>query len=491
MTIEQVRRWRRSWAVLAIVVVATVACGGGTAGGGQSPTPVSGGLAQGLIAYVVDQGVGVLDPSTGKSTIIAPMPAGAAFRVAGPVWGPAPGVSHPVIYFTIHDDRPAESRNTAGVVPYDWLFRVDPFTGVIDPIAASEDFQSEGPIGLVANSHYVALTFGCCATYEVDALDVTQPAGPLKVLSRPPAQAAFFTEGAAPGNSGLIAVREFGTGGWYWLNADAGVLNPFPLSLGPDDGPIAITPDGSTVAVALADHGAVIEPINVALPVASPSTSAPTSAPAAGSPATSPSAPAAPRHVNSSLPHPDGLAWSPDAKQLAIAVNGELEIYKASGADGAAPTNRYLTGANVAGVSWSAPILDETATSIKAGPGPQSMVDGLLAATMLPSAADTPEARPITKVYLWQFDSTRVSPISSITDATATVLAKYPPLAAGVVFHHWAPSGTWALLGGCYRYRVVITGSIPPTPSTVGLSGSTLCSSPVASPSASPSPKPT
>src|SRR5579864_9001807 len=469
-------RVRRFWAFVAIAGIATVACGGGTPAAIRSPTPFTGGLTEGLIAYVADQGVGVLDPATGKSTIIAPMPAGGAFRVAGPVWGPAPDVSYPVIYFTIHDDRPAESRNTPGVVPYDWLFRVDPFTGTIDPIAASEDSQSEGPIGLAANSHYVAMTVGCCATYEVDALDVTSPVGPLKILSRPPAQAAFFTEGAAPGSSGLIAVREFGTGAWYWLNADAGVLNPFPLSLGPDDGPIAITADGSTVAVALPDHGAVIEPINVALPVATPSASSPAGSP---SPAATPSAPAAaPRHVNSSLPHPDGLAWSPDARLLAVAVNGELEVYKASGADGAPPTNRYLTGANVVGVSWSAPIPDQAATSIKAGPGPQAMVDGLLTATMLPAAADTPQTRPLTKVYLWQFDSTRVSAIASITDATAAVLAKYPTLPAGVVFHHWSASNAWSLLGGCYRYRVVIAGSVAPTPATIGLDGSGPCSSP-------------
>jgi hypothetical protein len=59
------------------------------------------------------------------------------------------------------------------------------------------------------------------------------------------------------------------------------------------------------------------------------------------------------------------------------------------------------------------------------------------------------------------------------------------------VFHHWAPSSTWALLGGCYRYRVVITGSVAPAASTVGLAGSTLCSSSKASPPASPTPKPT
>ena len=46
---------------------------------------------------------------------------------------------------------------------------------------------------------------------------------------------------------------------------------------------------------------------------------------------------------------------------------------------------------------------------------------------------------------------------------------------AVVVFHHWAPTATWALLGGCYRYRVVIKGSIPPTAFTFGLGGNTAC----------------
>lgn len=452
------------------------ACGGGTQTAVHSPTPISGGLSKGLIAYVAGQGIGVLDPATGKAAIVAPLPAGGAFRVAGPVWAPAPGVPYPVLYFTIHDDRPAERRTTAGVVPYDWLFRVDPFTGVVEPLAASPDAQSEGPLGLVANAHYLALTLGCCASYEVDALDLTQPVGALKVLSRPPAQAAFFTQGAAPGDSGLIAVRAFGTGAWYWLNADAGVLNPFPLPLGPDDGPIAISADGTMAAVSLPDHGAVIEPINSGLPPAPPSSAAGTGAPS-GSPSSPPPHPAtAPRHINSKLPHVDGLAWSPDAKLLAVAVNGELEVYSASASDGTPPANRYLTGGAVMGVDWSGPMPTRTFALVKAGPGPQALVDALLEATKLPAAADTPEARPLTKVYLWQWDSTQPSPISSIADATPAVLQQYPPLAAGVVFHHWAPSTSWELLGACFRYRVVITGSVPPMPSTFGLAAGTPCS---------------
>ena len=456
------------------------ACSSSTAAPAHSPTPLTGALAQGLIAYVADGGVGVLDPATGKATIVAPLKAG-TFRVAGPVWAPAPNVDHPVLYFTLHDDRAAERRTTAGVVPYDWLFRVDPFAGTIEPIAASQDSQSEGPIGLVANAHYLALTVGCCTTYEVDALDLTKEAAPLKVLSKPPSQAAFFTEGAVPGNSGLLAVRAFGTGTWYWLNAEAGVLNPFPLKLGPDDGPIAISPDGTMVAVALPDHGAMIQSINSALPVESPSatgTAVPTT-----SPRSTPTA-LAPKHVNSKLQHPDGLAWSPDANQLAVAVGGEVELYAAGAPDGMAPAKQYLTGTNVSGVAWSGPIEGGTYAMVKASPGPQAMVDGLLTATMLPAAADTPANRPLTKVYTWRFDSSKTSPIETIADATPAVLASYPPLNTGVLFHHWGPIDSWALVGGCYRYRVVITGSIPPTATTFGLAGNTLCS-------AKPTPSPT
>jgi hypothetical protein len=402
------------------------------------------------------------------------------------VWGPAPNVTHPVIYFSVHDSRTPERRTTAGVVPYNWIFRVDPFAGTIEPLAASWDPQSNGPIGLVANSHYLGFSVGCCASYEVDALDLTRGPGALKVLSKPPTQTAFFAEGIAPGSSGLIAVRAFGTGGWYWLNADAGVVNPFPLKLGPDDGPIAISADGTMVAVANLDHGATIQPINSALPISSPSETVSASASPSGQPSGQPSgSPAAPKKVNSKLHHPDGLSWSPDGKQLAMAVNGEIELYNVPAPDGP-PAKRYLIGGNVSGLSWSGPITDRSEIVLKPAAGPQAMVDALLAATKLPAKADTAANRPFTKVYVWQFDSSKSSPISTITDATDAVLAKYPPIHAGVVFHHWAASDTWALLGGCYRYRVVVTGSVAPVASTIGLASSALCSA-KASPSPSPS----
>jgi hypothetical protein len=468
----------RKTCVVAAVILTAAACGGSpTPTTVQTPSPVEGTMTQGLMAYVTGNAVGILDPATGKSMTVAPLPAGSAFRISGPVWAPAPGLSYPVIYFTVHDDRPIESRTSSGVVPYDWLFRVDPFAGVISPVAASYDFQSEGPIGIAANDRYLAFTVGCCTSYEVDALAITKSSAPVSVIAKPPTQAAMFVEGAVPGTSGLFAVRAFGTGLWYWLNMDAKVLHKFPLLLGPDDGPIAITPDGTTVAVSRPDRGPVIEPIDVTVPVIS------VGPPASGSPATTPTKttptpPAKPRAVNSKLPHADAMAWSPDSTLLALAVSGGIQIYSASGKDGTPPVKSYLAHAGVSGVDWSGPIRDETYASVKPATGPQPAVDALLKATRLPAAADTPANRPLTKVYVWQYDSSKASPIATITDATPAILQQYPPLTAYVVFHHWAAPASWALLGGCFRYRVVIKGSIAATATTIGLSGAAPCKSP-------------
>src|ERR1700674_4966492 len=102
------------------VLVLSAACGGGEASPTPTPSPGAGRGSPGLVPCAIDTGLGVLDPTTGKTVLVAPLPPGGAFRLSGPVWGPAPGLSYPVIYFTVHDDRPAESRNSPGVVPYDW-----------------------------------------------------------------------------------------------------------------------------------------------------------------------------------------------------------------------------------------------------------------------------------------------------------------------------------------------------------------------------------
>jgi hypothetical protein len=448
--------------------------------GGDELGRLSGGLSAGLIAYASGDTIGVIDPLTDKTAKLVPVTPG--FRIAGPVWGPAPGLSYPVLYFAIHDDRPAETRSSPGVVPYDWIFRADPFTGAIDPLAANPDSESEGPFGLAANSHYLALTVGCCTDYQVDVLDLTQPSATVRVVTKPPDQAALFSEGLSPGADGLVAVRTFGTGAWYFLNPTLGVLNAFPLSLGTDDGPIAFSPDGTMAAVSLPDHGAVVEPVNLAPIIASPTPTTTASAPVSptAKPATPSPSPAPPRRINSSLPHVDALAWSPDSKQLTVAVNGGIQVYGVGAADGTPPAKTYLAGAGVTGVDWSAPILTKNLATTKPAAAPGTFVDALLDATKLPAAADTSEGRATTRVYLWGYDSSKTSPIATIADATPAILQKYPPLPASVGFHnfhHWSPSGSWPLTGGCIRYRVVITGSVPPTASTFGLAANTPCRS--------------
>jgi hypothetical protein len=477
----------RAPSLLLIAAFVLAACNGSTSAPQRSPSPVAGALSDGLIAYVSVSSVGVIDPSTGKSMVVAPLPPNNALRVSGPVWGPAPDLPYPVVYFSVHDDRPQERRTSPGVVPYDWLFRVDPFKGTIEPLAAGADFESEGPIGLAANAHYLALTVGCCTDYQVDVLDLTQRSAQIKILTRPPSQPPLFTEGAAPGVDGLIAVRGAATGAWYFLNPSLGVLNAFPLKAGQDDGPIAFSPDGTMAAISLIDHGALIEPVNLAPILPSPSTST-----ASASPAASPSAkasatasPVQPWHVNSKLHHVDSLAWSPDAKTLAIAIDGGIQLYATTGKDGDAPLKTYTPAPGVTGVDWSGPIAAHNLADVKTAANPETFVDALLDATKLPAAADTSPQRPLTKIYMWSFDSSKASPIAAITDATPAVLQKYPPLAASVNYDHWAPNDWWALTGGCIRYRVVVTGTIAPTASTFGLQSNAPCLG--ASPSPTPS----
>lgn len=463
---------------LAIAVLMITACTGGSSVAQTTPSTLAGALTNGLIAYISDAGVGVLDPGTGKSTVVAPLPAGGIFRTSGPVWGRSPDTTYPVIYFSIHDDRLAERRTTQGVVPYDWLFRVDPFKGTVDAVAAQQDSSSEGPLGMAASDRYVAFSVGCCTDYEVDALDLARAIGPLKVVAKPPAQAVLFTEGAAPGTDGLFVVREFARGGWYFLNPGAGVLNAFPLALGPDDGPVDISTDGKLLAVSLSDGGPLIytvtEPLNQV-----PSPAADQTPAATPSPVASPTPAAPPRHLNSKLHHADGLAWSPDQKSLVLAVSGGVEVYDAAAADGAAPVGKYLSGSTVTGVDWSKPLQDKTAAMLTAGPNPQAAIDALLDATKLPAAADTPQGRLQTKVYMWHYDSSKAGtatlPIATVTDPTPEFLAGWPPDATSVGFHHWSAEGAWPMLGGCHRYRVIITGSVPPTASTISLGGTAPC----------------
>ena len=158
-----------------------------------------------------------------------------------------------------------------------------------------------------------------------------------------------------------------------------------------------------------------------------------------------------------------------------MAVNGGIQVYDAAGKDRTPPLKSYAANAGVTGLDWSGPIPRKTLAMVKPAPNPQTFVDALLAATILPGAADTPANRPLTRIYLWVYDSSKSSPIAAIADATPQVLQQYPPLAASVNYDHWTPAGAWPLVGGCVRYRVVVTGSVAPMASTFGLASNTPC----------------
>ena len=139
---------QRDRACRACASMLTASCaGGGTPVAEVTPSPVEGALGQGLIAYVAGNGVGGARPGHRQvDRWSSPLPAGGAFRIAGPVWAPAPGIDYPVLYFTIHDDRPAEQRTTPGVVPYDWLFRRRPVRRDDHPAGGLVRLPERGPL---------------------------------------------------------------------------------------------------------------------------------------------------------------------------------------------------------------------------------------------------------------------------------------------------------------------------------------------------------
>src|SRR3981081_109100 len=98
-----------------------------------------------------------------------------------------------------------------------------------------------------------------------------------------------------------------------------------------------------------------------------------------------------------------------------------VEIFADAGADGTAPVNKYLSGENIIGVDWSPPVSSKSLALGKAGSRPQPIGDPPLEPTTLHSAADSAAARPLTKVYLWQFDSSRSSPIATISNPTPAI----------------------------------------------------------------------
>jgi hypothetical protein len=431
-------------AVCAVLLLASCTAGTTTAHPSHPAAGVPGGLTGGLIGFRSSQGIGVLDPASGKSMIVVPLAATPYFRVIGPVWGPAASGRGEALYFTLHDLRTPETPRSQGIVAYDWLFRADPFSGRLEPLAASPDASTDGPVSLAASRSDLAFTTGCCGDYDVDVVGFGKtPQAPARI-PRAVGEQGYVVEAASPVTGWFVLQNADGT--WEWLDPRSQRAEAFPYPLQPQDGPVAISADDRLAAVAgarvqLGDarSGGQLRPLEGV----------------AGTPA--------------------ALAWSPSSSRLALALGGGVEVVAV--ADKAGAPASLLPGAGVTGIAWSDPLGSVTFASVKAVPPPQGTVDALLAATALPAADDSVSGRARTKVYLWRYDlkqaGAAASPVATVTSAGAAFLSSHPPLAATVLWHHWA-AGEW-LLGGCYRYRAIVAGATSSLASTISLGDPGVC----------------
>ena len=78
---------------------------------------------------------------------------------------------------------------------------------------------------------------------------------------------------------------------------------------------------------------------------------------------------------------------------------------------------------------------------------------------------------------MWRIDygqpGAAASELARVTTVTPEFLAAHPPLPTSVLWHHWA-AADW-LLGGCFRYRVVVSWPSGSVASTISLGDPGAC----------------
>ena len=146
----------------------------------RSPSPIDRrARRQGLIAYVVEPGVGVIDPATGKSTVVAPLPR--RRRVSRRRAGLGPGartrlprdlLRHPRRPAGRAPDQPGR-RALRLAVPRRSVHR-----GRSSRSRRPRTSRAKGRSGSSPTPTTSRMTVGCCTDYQVDVLDLTQPVGP-------------------------------------------------------------------------------------------------------------------------------------------------------------------------------------------------------------------------------------------------------------------------------------------------------------------------
>jgi hypothetical protein len=287
---------------------------------------------------------------------------------------------------------------------------------------------------------------GCCGDYRVRRLRPGDPPQPPSALPHLDQAGSIFAEAVSP-LTGWLVVKSSG-GSWVWYDPETGRTQQLAVELKPDDGPVTIS-DGDRLAAVSGGKVVVAD------------------AKAGGQP----------RELAAAGPAASSLSWGPSGR-LAVVANGGVTVVDTAG-EGAspAPATRYLSLAGVSSVSWSAPMPGLTLAAVRKVPAPQQLVDALLTASRLPAAVDSVAGRARTKVYVWRLDLKQAGAQNSaeakVTKVTPAFLGQHPALTADVLWHHWAATD-W-LLGGCYRYRVVVSWPSGSVASTIGLGDQAAC----------------
>ncbi len=344
------------------------------------------GSPSGLLAFLDRQGIEVADPLSGQVRLVVPIPspvlgksAEGSYMVNGPVWGAAPGVAHPVIYFALAG---------AGSVPHygDVFFRADPFTGQLTVIDAIADVtgQTEGLAWMPGQLLYTA---GCCEDIGIDSLPLaTSPATPATVES--PTGGMWTSMGAtwsarlAANHIIISAASTPNRVEYVWVDpADHTTL---PLQLPPrfsttrsSLGALAVDPAGTLEAMGIEDLQASTETLEV-FDVTTGSVSLP----------------------NSLIGSVAGLAFAPSGPWLAVASAGTVSVIDAAAStgDGAgaasdtttpSPYHLARVGHGAQDVSWSAPVSGTGFAGVRAVTQSASQLFAQASASLAPSATTT------------------------------------------------------------------------------------------------------
>ncbi len=342
----------------------------------SSPPAVSPPLTQGLIAFLGRQGVGVVEPRTADQLLLeaaptgslTPRPGATSFQngtrsiTGGPVWVTPPGASTPVLYFSAWWCC-SDTGSPAAAWPYVWLLAGDPFAGTLRGLSSRWTFSYPVHELLAVSSGQLveAVQPDQQATVTIQPLDGQGRASAVS----PPQGDMLWLEGVAPSGRWVVTSATWLTDQvWSWLDPRTGATEPFPLpSTGATqgtffrfpkgDGAIAVSPDGNLMAMALPIGSQPNSGGEIALDDLHAKTGW--------------------SILTSSLAAPPtSLAWSPDGRQLAAAVNGDLWLLNPS-AEGGAP-RLLVSGAGITDISWSEALPAETMAALRTLPDFRSVV---------------------------------------------------------------------------------------------------------------------